>query len=301
MITAPHHQKFFRIHLFMIMTICSSLTLAQDSLKTKIDEATYTITGDVGVSLRLLETKDTLSYHGDHPFPMQSIYKFPLAMVVLKQVDLGKISLDQKVHVTKADYFKTHSPLMEKYPEANIDITVSELIEYTIRQSDNVTCDLLFKLIGGPKKVDLFVHSLGIRDIAIVSTEREIHAALKLQYQNWSTPPAMAHLFQIFYETDILSKNSRDILWNHLINTQLCPDRIRAGLPRGTELAHRTGTGGGNEQGQSSVVNNAGIITLPNGRHLVIVVYIMDTRSTVAEAEEVIANIARAAYEHYSR
>ncbi|MEO5979590.1 MAG: class A beta-lactamase [Chryseolinea sp.] len=274
---------------------------AQDSLKTKIDEATFTITGDVGVSLLVLETKEMLSYHGDHPFPMQSIYKFPLAMAVLQQVDAGKISLTQKIHITKADYFITRSPLMEKYPDANIDLTVNELIEYTITQSDNVTCDLLFRLIGGPKKVDLFVQSLGIRNIAIINTEKEMHAVWKAQYNNWSTPPAMAQLFQIFYEKEILSKQSKALLLNHLINTKLGFARIRASLPDGTILAHRPGTGGENEQGVTSAVNDAGIITLPNGKHLVIVVYILDTKSRIDEAEEVIANITKVVYEHYSK
>jgi len=46
----------------------------------------------VGVSALILETGDTLNYHGDEKFPMQSVYKFPIALAVLHQVEMGELS-----------------------------------------------------------------------------------------------------------------------------------------------------------------------------------------------------------------
>jgi len=44
-----------------------------------------------------------------------------------------------------------------------------------------------------------------------------------------------------------------------------------------------------------------GIITLPNGKHLAVVVYIMNTAASTADAEAVIASISKLAYDHYAK
>ncbi|NQW43094.1 MAG: serine hydrolase [Bacteroidetes bacterium] len=48
-----------------------------------------------------LENGDTISINNQLHFPMQSIYKFHLALAIIYQVDSGKFSLDQKIALTK--------------------------------------------------------------------------------------------------------------------------------------------------------------------------------------------------------
>jgi beta-lactamase class A len=202
--------------------------------------------------------------------------------------------------VEKSDYFPTHSPLMKEFPGGNPDLTVGDALKYTIEWSDNVGCDLLFKLAGGPKRVDLFVNGQAIRDMAIRNTEREMHANDQLQYQNWSTPQAMEQLLTKFLTSDMLSEKSRATLWDLMIGTKTGPKRIRGLLPAGTVVANRTGTGDKTKDRRISAVNDVGIIVLPNGQHLAIVVYVTNTHEEIPEAEEVIAKIAKAAYDHFT-
>lgn len=231
---------------------------------------------------------------------MQSVYKFPLALAIMHDVDNGKISLDEKVLISKDDYSDTYSPLMKKYPDAGVMLSMKELLEYTIELSDNVACDILFRVANGPKKVDLFVHAQGVRDMAIRNTEREMHANQQLQYQNWSTPKAMAQLLLEFYRTDMLSVAGRTQLWEMMADTKVGLTRIRGLLPSGTVVAHRTGTGATTRDRLTSAINDVGIIELPTGEHLIVVVLITNTREDVPDAEEVIAKIARAAYDHFA-
>jgi len=290
------------IRLIFILTLLSSHIplMAQKSLRTQIADLAESISGDVGVSIRLIERGDTLSYHGKHPFPMQSVFKFPLALQVMNDVDNGKLTLDKKLPVNKSDYFQTHSPLMKEFPEGNPDLTVGDALKYTIEWSDNVGCDLLFKLVGGPKRVDLFVNGQAIRDMAIRNTEREMHVNDQLQYQNWSTPQAMEQLLTKFLTSNMLSEKSRTTLWDLMIGTKTGPKRIRGLLPAGTVVANRTGTGDKTKDRRISAVNDVGIIVLPNGQHLAIVVYVTNTHEEIPEAEEVIAKIAKSAYDHYA-
>jgi beta-lactamase class A len=292
-------MKIRLLIVFLLLTCFLDLT-AQKSLRTQLAEIAESISGDVGVALRLIERGDTVSYLGTHPFPMQSVYKFPLALQVMNDVDNGKLALEKMIPVSTADYYKTHSPLMKEYPEGNASLKLGELLRYMIEWSDNVACDLLFKEVGGPRRVDLFVNEQGVRDMALRNTEREMHADDQLQYQNWSTPQAMLQLLTRFYQSAMLSEKSRTILWGMMANTKTGPKRIRGLLPTGTVVANRTGTGALTKERRVSAVNDIGIIELPNGEHLAIVVYVTNTREEIPVAEEVIAKVAKAAFDQYS-
>ena len=60
-------------------------------------------------------------------------------------------------------------------------------------------------------------------------------------------------------------------------------------------VAHKTGTSYTNQEGITAATNDVGIITLPDGSHLIISVFIKDAHADEATREAVIARIAAAA------
>src|SRR5664280_1161110 len=190
MILFRHHFIYF----FLIIWFSSLYAFAfEDSLKTKIEHIVDHASGKVGVAILGIENYDTIIINGSGKFPMQSVFKFPLALALLNQVDKGIFSLEQKIHLNKEDLLPdTWSPLRKKYPDGGVDITLDELLTVTVSQSDNNGCDKLFRLIGGTEKVEQYIHGLGITEIAIVATEAEMHKDWLIQYCNWSSPAAMA-------------------------------------------------------------------------------------------------------------
>jgi beta-lactamase class A len=284
----------------MLLAVCTILPVAaQDSIRTKVKQITKDFKGDVGIAVLHLEKKDTLSLNGNRSFPMQSVYKFPLALAVLRQVDQGVLSLDQKIHVAKEDYFNTWSPIIKKYPDGNTDLPLKEILTFTVSESDNVGCDLLFNTIGGPQKVDFYIHSLGVKDMAILNTEREMHQDNKLQFENWSSPRAMVELLDLFYQRKILQPTTHQFLWNGMVATYLGPKRLKGLLPPATVVAHRTGTGGPDDKGVTGAVNDVGIVTLPDGQHYAIAVFISRTPEDIQKAESIIAGINKLVYDHF--
>lgn len=284
-------MKTFQVIQIVVAYLICTACFAQDSVRFR---------GDVGFAYRHIEKGDTLSENGNRPYPMQSVYKFPLALAVLRQVDLGVLSLDQKVHIAKEDYFPTWSPLMKKYPEANVDISLREILQTTISESDNIGCDLLFNLIGGPKKVNFYIHSLGITDMVIANTEREMHENPKLQFENWSSPRAMVQLLDLFFQKKILKRTTHKFLWDGMVATYLGKNRMKGLLPANTMVAHRTGTGAPDENGLLGAVNDVGIITLPDGKHLAIAVFVTRTPEDVKNAERKIAQVTKGAYDRFT-
>ena len=267
------------------------------ALRTQVDSIAKTLDGKVAFAMMDLETGDTFSYNGREHMPMQSTYKFPLGLAVLDIIDKGKLSLDQKVLITKAEMSEeTYSPIQQKYGEKQISIGLHEILYYTVAQSDNIGCDALFKLVGGPKSVDSFIQAHGFKGINIESTEAEMHRQWKKQYDNWTEPVEMVNILAAFYKGKILSAASTDTLRYMMERTTTGAARIKGLLPEGTVVAHKTGTGG-TVDGFSRAVNDIGIVTLPNGRHIAMAVYICDVHGTGEACEAAIAQIARAAYD----
>jgi beta-lactamase class A len=233
--------------------------------------------------------------------PMQSVYKLPLGIYILSQVDKGVLKMDQKILIRPSDYSPTWSPIMEKYPDANVELSLEEVLMNTITWSDNVGCDLLFRLAGGPLVVNEYFHSLGIKDIAIRYTEKEMHDDWDVQYENWCTPMAMLQVLERIYKLDLLSKSSSDFLWKNMADCPLGKSRLRGLLPSETEVGHRTGTSSRNERNMIGALNDVGIMKLTDGTQIAIVVYTSNSMEEQATLEAVIAKIAKAAYDHYTK
>jgi beta-lactamase class A len=272
---------------------------AQDSLKNQIVQIAQQSKGIVGVSILGIETRDTLNYNGNSRLVMHSVMKFPIAMTVLNLVDKGKYKLDQKMKVGKGDMHpNTWSPLRDKYPNGT-EITLGELLSYMVSQSDNDACDFLLKKLGGPQTVLNYLYSLGIKGINIVASEGDMAKAWEVQYTNWCKPADVVRLLDLFYTGKVLSKNSNDFLYKIMTETSTGPKRLKGLLPADAVVAHKTGSSGTNDEGLTPASNDVGIITLPNGKHLAIAVFVCNSKADETTRDLVIAQIAKAAWDVY--
>ena len=67
-----------------------------------------------------------------------------------------------------------------------------------------------------------------------------------------------------------------------MTETTTGPKRIKGLLPADAVVAHKTGTSPTNSEGLSPATNDVGIITLPNGKHIAIAIFVCN--STADEA-----------------
>lgn len=277
----------------------SSASAQTEMLRKKIEKIIVMAKGKVGVAVVGLEFGDTLTINGNQRFPMQSVYKFPLAMAVLNRVDKGKFALDQPIHVTRKELLpNTWSPLRDKYPRGNVNLSLREILAQTVSYSDNNGCDILFRLLGGPKKAESYLRSIGVKQVAMVGTEKEMHKDWQVQFANWSTPNGMMKLLETFYYRRKLSKNSSDFLWSLLEKTTTGPKRLKGLLPNGAIVAHKTGSSG-TKNGVTAATNDVGFVTLPNGKRYAIVVFVSDTQESEEVQERVIAQVSRACWDYF--
>jgi beta-lactamase class A len=273
----------------------------EQELPNQLSQIASAAKGKVGVAAVLLETGETVSLNPHDHFPMQSVYKLPIGMAVMKQVDAGKIKLDQKVRVTKDDFIgrSSHSPIRDKYPNG-AELNVVQLLQFALSESDGTASDVLMKLAGGPQTIQAYLTELGIKEMIVRDTEKAFAQDHSLQYLNWATPDAAISLLRALQDKRGLSERSQSWLLTFMINSKPGAKRLKGLLPGGTIVAHKTGTSG-TENGVTAATNDIGIITLPNGRHLAIAVFVADSPADEATREGVIAKIAKAAWDKWSK
>lgn len=268
------------------------------ALRRKLIRIAKDAKGHVGIAMLTLEERDTLTINGDSRFPMQSVFKFPLALAILDKVDNKELSLDQKVHISKDDYRETWSPIRKKYPDGEVDLPLKDVLSYTVSESDNIGCDVLFRLLGGTAVLNDYLHKKGIDSIAVVATEKEMSAAWNVQYGNWSSPWAMVNLLDNFYQGKYLSEESTAVLRKMMESTTTGPKRMRGLIPREAIVAHKTGTSDTNEKGITAATNDVGVISLLDGKHVALVIFVSNATADEATRDAVIARITNAVWEY---
>ncbi len=287
--------------LVLLPLFCVDTCFPQVSLLSeRIHALTSVYRSITGVAMIGPDSRDTLLLNNHHHFPMQSVYKFHLALAVLDRVDRGELSLDQMIHIRQEELMvETWSPMRDDHNVGDFELSVRELLRYTVSQSDNNGCDVLFRLVGGPKSVDAYIHGLGITDIAIAATEEEMQSADSVQYTNWSTPLSAAFVLQKLRYREILSEAGNNVLWDMMVQTSTGPKRLKGLLPAEAVVAHKTGTSGTNEKGISAATNDMGIVEMPDGKEFTLVVFVTDSQEDHEANEKIIADIARVAWDYF--
>ena len=290
--------------LLLLLLLCFTKAHTQniDPLKQKIEQIVSSKKAVVGVAINGMNKNDTLSINGHKHFPMQSVFKFHIALKVLSEIDKGNYSLEQKIKIKKSELLPgLWSPIREKYPEG-CTLTIAEIIKYTVGLSDNVGCDVLLRLLGGPQVIEKHFLNLGFKDFAVKISEETMQNNWDLQFLNWTTPKETNKILAAFYENTngLLSKESYDFFWTTMKETQTGKNKLKGQLPKNTIVAHKTGWSGKHkETGITAASNDVGIVYLPDGSHFYISIFVAESKEDFKTNEKIISDIAKAAWDYF--
>jgi beta-lactamase class A len=249
--------------------------------------------GEVSVAILHVETGRALDLQSAKKLPLYSVFKLPLAVAVLKDVEEKRLQLDQKVRVTPGDVTPGSQFNTDLWHEP-VEKSVAELLELSIVRSDNTSSDKLLGLVGGPEGVTSRLRSLGFSSIDIVTTVREFSA--HRDKPNTGAASDLVKLLSRLQKGELLQQSQLDLLLGFMSRAVTGEHRLRGDLPAGTPVADKSGTG---EAG--AVTNDVGIITLPQGKgHLAMAVLVSGSKLPAEAQEKLIADLARAAYDSYT-
>jgi len=291
----------------------------------KIEKVAQGLAGHIGVAAQEIGSGESITVNGDETFVMASTYKVAIAVTVLGLVDKGQLKLTDLIDLPPEMMVAGNNAIAESYIHPGIQLSVANLIEVMITESDNTATDVSLKLAGGPEAVTKKLRSIGIREqradrytseilrdfyglqdkaspsVVTEAIAKDPTLLLKMTQPNMefekdprdqSTPKAMLELLLAIDSGKALSEKSRAFLLATMSRTYTGKERLRGLLPRGTPVAHKTGTIGG-------VANDVGFITLPDGRRFAIAVYTKSSTTPVADQDRAIAEISRTLYDFY--
>ena len=280
------------------LLLCGHSVYSQSVLQDSIRGVARNAKGTVGVAYKIAGADSYEGINTTAHLPMQSVYKFHLALYFLHRVDEKKATLDEAIPIDPADWMpKMWSPLHEQYQTAPSALPLKDLLAAIILNSDNVACDILFRAAGGPPTIDAYIRSLGITEFSIAATEAQMHRAWPVQYTNWTTPAAMVSLLEKFDAGQVLSPASTQLLLQWMSSSPRITGRLKGLLPTGTPVAHKPGTSDVSPEGIAAATNDVGIITLPDKRHLLIAVFVSDAKASETTRDWVIARIAQLVFQ----
>jgi len=275
----------------VMVLAAAAAACSPEGLTNTVKSAARPANGKVGVSARVIDSNQTISFHGNKKFPMQSVYKLPISIVTLRRVQEGKLHLYQAVKVEEDDLIPAagHSPLRDKHPRGG-EFTIEDLLRRAMVDSDGSASDVLLKQIGGTREVRRFLKSEKLKGIRVQHTEAQLVEDTRLQYSDSAKPESMVELLGRLQQGKLLNAENTARLIGWMRESETGKDRIRAKLPPGT-VADKTGSSG-TKDGLAPATNDVGIVKLPNGNYFAIAVFVSDSKADAKTRNLVIADIA---------
>jgi beta-lactamase class A len=265
----------------------------------------------------------------DERFSLQSVMKLMVAMAAVDEVDRGRWRLDQTFTFRRSDLSLSHQPISERLgTKAAIQVTLAECIELMVTDSCSGAADFVIRKLGGTGKVNAFLKKSGIEGMRVDRQERDLQTniaglawrpefvdgqmldaaiarlspaqrdAAYARYQadprDTTTPAAMGLLLQKLVTGRLHSPRSTAYLMGVMERTTTGPDRLKAGVPAGWVLGHKTGTSS-THRGVACATNDVGYVRRADGQWVVIVALLRNSRLGLDRRADVLRQVAEAA------
>ncbi len=298
------------------------------AMQTALENYVRTHDADIGIAV-ITDRGDTVCVNNDCRYPMNSVMKLYQAMAVADGMQRRGHRLDSVITVSRNEMEEdTYSPMRDRYPQGNFRISIADLLKYSLQQSDNNACDILFRHVVSIPETDRYIRSLGISGFAISASEADMHADTSLVNSNWNHPLAAAMLINRLFTSPVFDgcekvydscEKEHDCHKRDFDNCEKNHDNIgrrcdnifqrfltktlngcttgenrlaKPLLPTNAVIGHKTGTGFPSADGHPQGINDVGFVRLPNGRCYSIAVFVKSSRYGMEETECLIAEVS---------
>jgi beta-lactamase class A len=283
--------------------------------------------GRVGIAVRSIDDGWSTGWKADELYPQQSVSKLWVSITALDAVDKRKVSLDDKVTLTRNDLTVFHQPIAADILDGGYTTTLGDLMVKAITTSDNTANDKLMRSVGGASAVRDMIKAKHLGAIRFANGERALQSriagltwnpafaignaffvardALPIRVRgaafnryvndpsDGAAPNAIVKALARLKRGELLSAASTQRLLSIMSNTKTGPNRLKGGLAPGWTLNHKTGTGqvlGAEQAGY----NDIGILTAPDGRSYAVAVMIKRTATPLPVRMTLMNNVVRA-------
>lgn len=284
----------------ILLTACRQRETVSHDYKTGLEKELTAIAdsakGDVGIAL--IYNGDTLTVNNDAIYPMMSVFKLHQAVALCRMFEENGTSLDSVMTLRRSELDPdTWSPMLKDHTGEEISLPMRRLLEYTLIESDNNASNEMFVRLMSPAACDSVIAGIIPRgSFEIRFNEAEMQDDHSRAYSNRTSPLGAAILIDRLFTDTLVGKSYQDFIKSALLRCQTGPDKISAALSEteGITIGHKTGSGYRDENGRLAASNDVAFVTLSDGRHYSLAVFVKDFDGTDAEAAATIARISAA-------
>ncbi|MGH6691663.1 MAG: serine hydrolase [Gammaproteobacteria bacterium] len=308
-----------------------------EPLRNHVQALASRIRGEVGVTIRHIETGEGFHLNGDRQYPTASIYKLPIMVEAFRQAEEGTLRLQERVTIEPE--MLHFSRILARF-EPGLNPTFKDLIYWMITESENGATDIVLERVGA-EDVTGTMRSLGLKSITVSRTVKLMMADYTGIYdeaqrsltgpafqQMYQSRPAAAYYGRMWREPDLaipesVKKFNNDGM-DHASPNDLASlqEMIFRGKVVSPEASRRMidimlettfapdlipgllppGTRVARKAGTlPTSLGETGIIYLPDGKgHVIVTVMNRNLRETRQDGARFIARVARAAYDHFT-
>lgn len=287
-----------------VLTACGSPSSGKSAVAPTPDRSPATLTPDraegardISASLKALEaqfdarvgivaidtgTTTKIEDRADTRFGYASALKAFAAAQFLHAVDpRGR---EERVTWSKEDVAAAgYSPVTSKHiPDG---LTLAQLAESAVRESDNTAMNLVLQRIGGPAGLDSALSRLGDTTTEVVNTEPDLNTIEPGTSDDTTTPAAFTADLAAYLDGSVLNDSDRTLLIDWMSGNATGDSLIRAGAPKGWAVADKSG-------GAGAIRNDVALVT-PPGRDPIVITILTTKKNTSAKYDDEL--VARAA------
>ena len=329
-------SRWWRVAAALLASVPASLAGAQPvrpaearaALDARIDQLGRGFAGTVGIAVKSVDDGWRVGWNENELCPQQSVSKFWVALTLMDRVDQGRVSLDDRVTLTREDMTLFHQPIAARIlGQGAATTSVGDLLFDAITKSDNTANDKLMRVAGGPSAVRAYIDKHRLGAIRVYEGERALQSKIAglIWSQNYSigdafykarnalpikvrqaafdrylkdpydgaSAGAIVGALAKLKRGELLSPASTARLLSIMGNTKTGANRLKGGLKGGWTLSHKTGTGqilGPTQAGY----NDIGILTAPDGSSYTVAVMIKKTATPLPVRMALMNNVVRA-------
>ena len=248
-------------------------------------ELEQAVGGRLGVFALDVQTARTVLHRPDERFALCSTFKWVLAAQVLHWVDRGEVRLDEPVPFGPRDLLEYAPVTSARVGEGALSL--GELARVAVVVSDNTAANLLLARMSGPAGLTDFIRAQGDPVTRLDRNEPSLNDNEPGDPRDTTSPRAMVHLLQQLAWKTGLSSEARRRLLEWLLACETGKNRLRAGLPEGFRIGHKTGTG------KRGAVGDVAIVWPSEGGPILLASYLSDSSKELPELENAHAEVAK--------
>ena len=271
---------------FRPQAVCAIESVTKGDLARALTRIEAASGGRLGVAVLDLALGQRSGHRSTERFPLCSTFKVLACGALLSRVDKGLEDLERRILFEPKDVV-TYSPIT-KDRVGRGGMTLAELCEAALTQSDNTAGNLILASLGGPSAVTAFAHALGDPSTRLDRIETDLNEATPGDIRDTTTPAAMADDLLSLVVGDRLSGRSREQMTAWLVANQTGGAKLRAGLPRDWRVGDKTGGG------DWGATNDIAVVWPPGRKPLIACVYLTETKASFADRNATIAAVGRA-------